>query len=341
MEESFEPSLEKSYKLKTEKMLRFILFLMCFMHLSHTGLHVLGNVTPRPITINGTYINPELGKYHAKLRILSQSCLDIKEKYGATQNGIYFLTTKSGTVYQTFCDMTTAGGGWTLVASVHENNIHGACTVGDRWSSQQGNDQHRPEGEGTWANTATFGTAESSTGDDYKNLGYHDIQAQDVAVWHVPNNKVLKDWTTAAILRYHTESHFLREHGGNLYHLFKKYPLKFAAGECKADMGPSSPVVYDTGDKDSTTALYGSSLNDEFESGFVTFRAFNTDKSALAMCSGVKPTGCNTQHYCIGGGGFFQDRRHCGDFTALDWSADKTKSASKEMIESTVMLFYR
>ena len=33
--------------------------------------------------------------------------------------------------------MTTDGGGWTLVASVHENNINGKCTVGDKWSSEQ------------------------------------------------------------------------------------------------------------------------------------------------------------------------------------------------------------
>ena len=33
--------------------------------------------------------------------------------------------------------MTSDGGGWTLVASVHENNINGKCTVGDKWSSEQ------------------------------------------------------------------------------------------------------------------------------------------------------------------------------------------------------------
>ncbi|CAJ0936606.1 unnamed protein product [Ranitomeya imitator] len=47
-------------------------------------------------------------------------------------DGIYTLTTEAGTVYQTYCDMTTDGGGWTLVASVHENNMDGKCTVGDR-----------------------------------------------------------------------------------------------------------------------------------------------------------------------------------------------------------------
>ncbi|KAL0189002.1 hypothetical protein M9458_016101, partial [Cirrhinus mrigala] len=51
----------------------------------------------------------------------------------------------------TFCDMTTAGGGWTLVASVHENNF------------QQGDNPNRPDGDGTWANTVTFGDAEAAT----------------------------------------------------------------------------------------------------------------------------------------------------------------------------------
>lgn len=44
-----------------------------------------------------------------------------------------------------------------------------------------------------------------------------------------------------------------------LHDFEQKYPVKFGAGQCKSDMGPSSPVVYDTGDKDSTANLYGSS----------------------------------------------------------------------------------
>lgn len=71
-------------------------------------------------------------------------------------------------VYQTFCDMTTAGGGWTLVASVHENTHYGGCTVGDRWSSQQGNNANLPDGDGNWSNRNTFGTAEGATSDDFK-----------------------------------------------------------------------------------------------------------------------------------------------------------------------------
>lgn len=83
-------------------------------------------------------------------------------------DGIYTLRTENGETYQTFCDMTTKGGGWTLVASVHENNVYGKCTTGDRWSSQQGSNINYPEGEGNWANYNTFGSAAGSTSDDYK-----------------------------------------------------------------------------------------------------------------------------------------------------------------------------
>ncbi|KAK7138483.1 hypothetical protein R3I94_013952 [Phoxinus phoxinus] len=329
------PQTRRRAELNT--MLRCAPVLMCLLHVQHTVLGAA--ISPKPIIINGTYINPELGKYHARLRTLARSCLEIRDKHGVTQDGMYILSTASGTYYQAFCDMSSAGGGWTLVASVHENNIRGKCTSGDRWSSQQGNDQHRPEGDGSWANTHTFGTAEGSTSDDYKNPGYYDISAQDVSVWHIPNDEQLSNWTSSAVLRYHTESGFLRD-TGNLYHLFKKFPVRFGAGRCGSDVGAVSPVVFDTGDKDSTADLYGPSAGGEFESGFVTFRVFDSDRAAMAMCSGVRPTQCSPQHYCIGGGGYFPTSDQCGDFTALDRSHTHT-GASRRLTESAVLLFYR
>ena len=50
--------------------------------------------------------------------------------------------------------------------------------------------------------------------------------------------------------------------------------------------------------------------------------------------------------FCIGGGGHFPEGvpRQCGDFTAFDWDGYGTNtewSASKEITEAAVLLFYR
>ncbi|XP_015252548.1 PREDICTED: intelectin-like, partial [Cyprinodon variegatus] len=239
-----------------------------------------------------------------RFKFVARSCKEILDKYGEREDGIYYLTTNNGMKYQTFCDMNTAGGGWTLVASVHENSIIGKCSVGDRWSSQQGNDPNLPDGDGNWSNRNTFGLVESATSDDYKNPGYYDIVAQDMSVWHVPNNFPMEHWNLAAILRYHTERSFLRLYGGNLFNLFKHFPVKYNIGSC-SNRGPAVPIVYDHGDLESTRYLYGT--QDQFDPGFITFRAINNRRAATAICSGVKPTGCNCECFCIGGGGFFPE----------------------------------
>ncbi|XP_044199110.1 intelectin-like [Thunnus albacares] len=95
-----------------------------------------------------------------------------------------------------------------------------------------------------------------------------------------------------------------------------------------------------------TSNLYGPNSRREFEAGFITFRAINNERAAMAICSGVKPTGCNTEHNCIGGGGYFPELPpyECGDFPLFDLNGlhvDQGWSASKEIIEAAVLLFYR
>ncbi|OBS65748.1 hypothetical protein A6R68_05712 [Neotoma lepida] len=273
-------------------------------------------------------------------------------------DGLYFLRTENGAVYQTFCDMTTAGGGWTLVASVHENNMAGKCTVGDRWSSQQGNRIDYPEGDGNWANYNTFGSAEGATSDDYKigtlcshlgkgedNPGYFDIQAENLGIWHVPNKSPLKNWRNSSLLRYRTFTGFLQDMGHNLFGLYQNYSVKYGGGKCWTDNGPAIPVVYDFGDAQKTATYYSPNGQKEFTAGYIQFRVFNNERVANALCPGMKVTGCNTEHHCIGGGGFFPEGNpvQCGDFSAFDWSGYGTHigySNSREITEAAVLLFY-
>ncbi|XP_078525255.1 intelectin-1-like [Lissotriton helveticus] len=279
-------------------------------------------------------------------KMLSHSCKEIKDKNPASQDGLYQLITENGVVYQTFCDMTTSGGGWTLVASVHENNMAGKCTVGDRWSSQQGNNPTHPEGDRNWVNYATFGAPEGATSDDYKNPGYYAIQGKDLAVWHVPNDTPLEGWRNASFLRYHTETGFFASQGGNLRALYQKYLVKNNGGSCPNNNGPAIPIIYDLGSAENTTNLYSPNSQKEIVGGFVEFRVFNNEKASFALCSGIKVTGCNTAHHCIGGGGYFPgaDLKQCGDFPAFDSDGLGNQtgwSVSQTMAEATVMLLYR
>ncbi|XP_021502736.2 intelectin-1 [Meriones unguiculatus] len=282
---------------------------------------------------------------HPSPSSLFRSCKEIKQENSKARDGLYFLRTKNGVIYQTFCDMTTAGGGWTLVASVHENNMYGKCTVGDRWSSQQGNRREYPMGDGNWANYNTFGTAEGATSDDFKNPGYFDIQAENLGIWHVPNNSPLKNWRERSLLRYRTSTGFLRNMGHNLFSLYKKYPVKYG-GKCWTDNGPAIPVVYDFGDAKKTANYYSPYGRQQFTAGYVQFRVFNNEGACNALCPGVKVTGCDTEHHCIGGGGFFPERDpwQCGDFSSFDGSGYGTHtvaSCSREITEAAVLLFYR
>ena len=108
----------------------------------------------------------------------------------------------------------------------------------------------------------------------------------------------------------------------------QRHPVKHGMAECKGGSGIPIPVVYDKGDEKSTGQLYGPAargmggwlnrermkvwqpsfhemyriraifffLAAEFEPGFITFSASNSEKAPVAICSGVKPTGCNPQY---------------------------------------------
>ncbi|XP_078495280.1 uncharacterized protein LOC144750088 [Ciona intestinalis] len=119
--------------------------------------------------------------------------------------------------------MTTAGGGWTFVASVHENDINGKCTTGDMWFS---NDKPEYTMSRNWENRNTFGSVDQATSADYKNIGYSSMKASNVMLRHVPNKTPMPRTTVEASLQYHTSNNFLESHGGNLFSTYTQhYPM--------------------------------------------------------------------------------------------------------------------
>ena len=142
------------------------------------------------------------------------SCLEIKQALPESATGIYAVVDKFGFSYPVFCEMETFSGGWTLVASFHENNIAGKCTNGDRWSSEQGNTAGHPNGDGNWENRNTFGTLVAATSDDYKNKAYFEVNATDLMVLQVPNETPTSKFVSSSLFQYYTTNAFLQQNGG-------------------------------------------------------------------------------------------------------------------------------
>lgn len=55
----------------------------------------------------------------------------------------------------------------------------------------------------------------------FQNPGYFDIQAENLGIWHVPNNSPLHNWKNSSLLRYRTFTGFLQHMGHNLFGLYQ------------------------------------------------------------------------------------------------------------------------
>lgn len=62
-----------------------------------------------------------------------RSCKDYAQS-GASATGLYTVYDNDKNPYQVFCEMEADKGGWTLVASIHENDINGKCTAGGAYT---------------------------------------------------------------------------------------------------------------------------------------------------------------------------------------------------------------
>ncbi|XP_077975563.1 intelectin-1b-like [Styela clava] len=103
----------------------------------------------------------------------ASSCFRIK---AGGQNHSEFYTihpTSSPSFFKVFCDMESAGGGWTLVASVHRNE----SGVKYKYTGQSIGTR---DGYGLWENYLAFGTPENAHKKDFKSPAYFSLQ-----LWHV------------------------------------------------------------------------------------------------------------------------------------------------------------
>ncbi|CAK8696820.1 unnamed protein product [Clavelina lepadiformis] len=282
------------------------------------------------------------------------SCKDI-----VGQTGLHLIQPDPATLpFVTYCDMDSTGEGWTLVAAVHENNIQGKCTVGDKWSSEQ-EYSSKYLGSKNWENFNVFGDVLDLTWDDYKNVAYHALQASNVMLWHVPNALAISEISDQAYLKYYTNDNVLDQYGGSLRSLYANYAPLNNAGPSRFYELIVSPIEYIKGSKDTIMADIPSDEVENVQPGFIQFRAFDTFGFPQALCPGVKMVTGDSARICVGGNGAAvgdqirvpSTRRKvtCGDYAGWNGKfkdpglADVPSSSgrSQKYINSSILIFVK
>jgi len=108
----------------------------------------------------------------------STSCKELLQSNPGTPSGLYTIDPDGlgpKPPFQTWCDMTTEGGGWTLLATLTNN--------GD--GPNQGNWLVEPSSQNNWESTsASFGTPDPSLNQDFRSPAFHSVLGQALMITH-------------------------------------------------------------------------------------------------------------------------------------------------------------
>lgn len=169
--------------------------------------------------------------------------------------------------------MSSDNGGWTLVASIHENDNSGSngyCSTGDRWSTERGRRDDLPNGDGNWQNRNVFGHVLAAAHDDFKSPAYFELQAKDVMIWQVPNDTPVSSFSASASFKYRTSNGFLTGYGGNLLNLYENYfPIISEMFTLYKDNGPAIPVTFDKGNSSFLFQQFPPRIQSSIEPGYI------------------------------------------------------------------------
>lgn len=261
------------------------------------------------------------------------SCKAILDGGYSTGNGIYWIDPDGQGAFQTFCDMTVDGGGWTLMMSVVDDDRQlGADDSGNMWQFS---------GQNRWADQSVFGelaTCTTARTGDYKNRAYFALSGSDLLMTHTPNGTSIDNIQAAAHYIYHTSDNFLDSKGGSLYNLFRDHHPMTNGG---TSHGFHVDTTYIIGTANGLHSEQNGNNRGESTPGGITFAPRNNEGYPMAMCPVKYNNGFNSEHACVGGNGTTGGRGRGGWGNLHEWIYDSGWGMSVKMRTSTWLMFVR